>query len=503
MTDDSGRVYIAIDLKSFYASVECAARNRDPLSTNLVVADESRTEKTICLAVSPALKSYGIPGRVRLFEVIRRVKKINAERKKALRGRPFEGASDDCVELKERPELELDFIKAPPRMAEYIRVSSVIYSIYLRHVSPRDIFAYSIDEVFIDATSYLTNGLAPRDFALKIIRDVLHETGIPATAGVGTNLYLAKIAMDIVAKHATPDREGLIVAELDVMSYRTTLWEYDRLADFWRIGPGIARRLNAMGMFTMGDVARRSLTDDRRLYKEFGVNAEFIIDHAWGWDPTEISDVREYVPESSSLSSGQVLSQPYSFEKGRIIVLEMTDLLVLDLVENGLVTDQIILTIGYDVENLRDGNVYDGKIEIDRYGRRAPGQAHGSINLGRFTSSTRIIMKKVAELYDRITDRSLTIRRMYVVANNVMQGWKKKTAGRHVQMSIFDDPEATERRIAAERAVGMRERLLQSAEICLKKKYGKNAVLKCMDLSDGATTIARNRQIGGHRAADN
>ena len=503
MIDDGDKIYIAIDLKSFYASVECVALNRDPLTTNLVVADESRTEKTICLAVSPSLKSYGISGRARLFEAIQKVNEVNRQRKYALHGRQFSGKSDDYIKLKSDPTLEVDFIKAPPRMAEYMKVSGQIYSIYLRDVAPEDIFAYSVDEVFIDATYYLkTYKLTAHEFAMKLIKNVLAETGITATAGIGTNMFLAKVAMDVTAKHMPADKDGVRIAELDVLSFRKQLWEHKPITDVWRIGNGIAKRLEKMGLYTLGDIARCSIDNEERLYKEFGVNAELLINHAWGWEPTTISDVKAYKPENNSISSGQVLSQPYSFKKGRLIVQEMTDLLVLDLVEKGVVTDQIVLTVGYDIENVANGSNYHGAVEIDRYGRKAPKQAHGSINLGKFTSSTKLIMDKVTELYERIVDKNLTVRRMYVVANHVKPESEVKDEPEQLQLTLFDNIEEIERKKAEEKAALDKERRVQETAIKIKKKFGKNAILKGMNLQEGATTIERNKQVGGHKAGE-
>lgn len=503
MIDDGNRIYIAIDLKSFYASVECVALNRDPLTTNLVVADESRTEKTICLAVSPSLKSYGVSGRARLFEAIQKVNEVNRQRKYALHGRQFSGKSDDFIKLKSDPTLEVDFIKAPPRMAEYMKVSGQIYSIYLRDVAPEDIFAYSVDEVFIDATYYLkTYKLTAHDFAMRLIKNVLAETGITATAGIGTNMFLAKVAMDVTAKHMPADKDGVRIAELDVLSFRKQLWEHKPITDVWRIGNGIAKRLEKMGLYTLGDIARCSINNEERLYKEFGVNAELLINHAWGWEPTTISDVKAYKPENNSISSGQVLSQPYSFKKGRLIVQEMTDLLVLDLVEKGVVTDQIVLTVGYDIENVANGSNYHGAVEIDRYGRKAPKQAHGSINLGKFTSSTKLIMDKVTELYERIVDKNLTVRRMYVVANHVKPESEVKDEPEQMQLTLFDDIEEIERKKTEEKAALDKERRVQETAIKIKKKFGKNAILKGMNLQEGATTIERNKQVGGHKAGE-
>ena len=503
MVDDGDRIYIAIDLKSFYASVECVDRGRDPLTTNLVVADASRTEKTICLAVSPSLKSFGISGRARLFEAVQRVREVNGERRRANYGRRFSGRSTDINELKADPTLEVDFIKAPPRMREYMRVSGKIYSIYLQYVAPEDIFAYSIDEVFIDATPYLKlYKLTPHDFAMRLIKSVLRETGITATAGIGTNMFLAKVAMDVTAKHIPPDEDGVRIAQLDVMSFRRQLWDHRPLTDFWRIGPAIARRLEEMYLHTLGDVARASLTNEERLYKEFGVNAELLINHAWGWEPTTVAQVKAYVPENNSISSGQVLPVPYSYEKGRLILWEMADLLALDLVEKRLVTDQIVLTVGYDIENLTDDKKYKGPVETDHYGRRVPKRAHGSINLGRFTSSTRLILEKATELYERIVDRELTVRRMYIVANHAMEESRAPKPERGQQLTLFDDPAELERQEAETKAALEKERRLQEATVNLKKRFGKNAVLKGMNLEEGATAQERNRSIGGHKSGE-
>lgn len=489
----SEKTYLAIDLKSFYASVECADRGLDPMTTNLVVADESRTEKTICLAVSPSLKAYGIGGRARLFEVVQRVRDINKQRKLKCKGFLL-GESYDDNELKMDGSLAVSYIVAPPRMAHYMEISSQIYNIYLRYIAPEDIHVYSIDEVFIDATGYLkTYDLTPRELAMKLIKDVLNETGITATAGIGTNMYLAKIAMDIVAKHIPADENGVRIAELDEMSYRKQLWGHRPLTDFWRVGHGYAKKLEAHYMFTMGDIAECSIRNEDLLYKLFGVNAELLIDHAWGWEPCTIADVKAYKPESNSISSGQVLQCPYSFEKGRLIVREMTDLLVLDLVDKGLVTDQMVLTVGYDHEGVPAN--YKGTVSTDRYGRKIPKSAHGSINLGKFTSSTKIILDKVTELYDSIVDKDLLVRRMYVVANHVIT---EQSAQKEVyeQLDLFTDYEALEK----QKAQLAEEKELQKAMIKIKKKYGKNAILKGMNFEEGATTIQRNGQVGGHKA---
>ncbi len=498
------KTYIAIDLKSFYASVECVERGLDPLTTNLVVADMSRTEKTICLAVSPALKALGIPGRPRLFEVVQRVKEINLQRRYKAPGRIFTGKSFNAPELAANPALELDYIVARPQMAHYMKFSTDIYKIYLQYVAPEDIQVYSIDEVFIDATNYLPAcKLTAREFAVQIILDVLQSTGITATAGIGTNLYLCKVAMDIDAKHIQPDENGVRISELNERSYRERLWEHRPLTDFWRVGRGYAARLEANGMFTMGDVAMRSLYDENRLYKLFGVNAELLIDHAWGWEPCTIADIKAYKPSSNSISSGQVLQCAYSFEKARLVVREMTEGLVLDLVDKGLVTDQLVLTVGYDRENLADPNrrgAYKGEVATDYYGRAVPKKAHGSINLKKQTSSTKIITEAAMELFDRIVDKDLTVRRMYVVANRVVpESEAAQTRSESEQLSLFTDYAALERERQAEDAALAREKRLQKAVLNIKRKFGKNSILKGMSFEEGATARERNKQIGGHR----
>ena len=509
--DGKKKQYICIDLKSFYASVECVERGLDPLTTNLVVADASRTEKTICLAVSPALKQYGIPGRARLFEVVEKVREINAIRRQKAPGRRFQGKSCQAAELAADPTLELSYLVAPPQMAHYMSFSTQIYEIYMKFVSPEDIHVYSVDEVFIDATDYLkTYGITARELTERMIHRVLKETGITATAGIGTNLYLAKIAMDVMAKKITPDRHGVRIAELDEMRYRRELWDHRPLTDFWRIGHGYAKKLEANGLYTMGDVARCSLGgvgdfhNEDLLYKLFGVNAELLIDHAWGWEPCTIADIHAYRPENNSISSGQVLQSPYPFEKGRLIVREMTDLLVLDLVDKGLVTDQMVLTVGYDVENLQDdarASRYRGEVKPDRYGRAVPKEAHGSVNLPMYTSSTRIIVEKVMELYDRIVNKHLTVRRMYVVANHILpESEAKRKPVAAEQLDLFTDYEALEKQQEAEREALEEERRLQKTVIDLHKRFGKNALLKGMNLEEGATTKERNQQIGGHKA---
>lgn len=491
--------YIAIDLKSFYASVECVERGLDPLTTNLVVADESRTEKTICLAVTPSLKALGTGGRPRLFEVVQRVREVNRERRRKSPGRMLGIKSVNSEELKNHPTYAVDYIVAPPQMAKYMEISSRIYGIYLKYVAPEDIHVYSIDEVFIDATSYLkTYGLSPREFASMMILDVLNTTGITATAGIGTNLYLCKIAMDIVAKHIPADKNGVRIAKLDEMSYRRMLWEHRPLTDFWRIGGGYSRTLEKNGMFTMGDVARCSLENEDLLYELFGINAELLIDHAWGWEPCTIADIKAYCPESHSLSTGQVLQEAYSFEKGLLIVREMADMLSLDLVEKRLVTDQIVLTVGYDVENLANPEKrleYGGEFKLDHYGRAVPKSAHGSINLGCNTASTKKIVEAAAELYERIVRKGFTVRRMYVVANHVISE-ENAVDSEPEQLDLFTDYG----RLENERKMLSREKELQRAVLRIKHRFGKNAILKGMNFEEGATTIARNGQVGGHRA---
>lgn len=499
--------YIAIDLKSFYASVECQERGFDPLNTNLVVADPSRTEKTICLAVTPSLKSYGIPGRARLFEVVEKVREVNAARKSRAPGKVFTGKSVFADELKADPGLELDYVIAPPRMAKYMEISTRIFSIYTQYVAPEDIHVYSIDEVFIDVTGYLkTAGQNAREFAMTLIRNVLRETGITATAGIGTNLYLCKIAMDIEAKHMQADENGVRIAELDERSYREKLWDHRPLTDFWRVGKGIATRLEASGMRTMGEVARMSVYNEDLLYNLFGVNAELLIDHAWGWEPCTIAQIRAYKPETNSISTGQVLSCPYEADKGRLIVREMTDGLVLDLVEKKLTTDQMVLTVCYDTENLKDParmKNFKGPLDTDRYGRRAPKDAHGSIRLKFRTSSTRIIMDAVSELYDRIVEPGMLVRRMYVVAANVLPAGETDGTGpeeTEEQLDLFTDYEALAREREAEKIELLRERQRQQAVIAIRNRFGKNAILKGMNFEEGATARERNGQVGGHKA---
>lgn len=499
------RTYIAIDLKSFYASVECRERGLDPLDTNLVVADESRTDKTICLAVTPSLKSYGISGRGRLFEVRQRVKEANEGRRHDAPGRKLEGSSHFFSELQANPGLAIDFIIAPPRMAYYMEYSTRIYEVYLKYVAPEDIVVYSIDEVFMDVTDYLnTYRLAPRDLAMKIILDVLETTGITATAGIGTNIFLCKVAMDIVAKHIPANENGVRIAELNEMSYRKTLWAHQPLTDFWRVGRGYAKKLEENGMFTMGDVARCSVTNDDLLYKLFGKNAELLIDHAWGWEPCTVEAIKAYRPSTNSLGSGQVLHQPYTAEKAKLVLREMADMLSLDLVDKGLVTDQIVVTVGYDIENLTDPKrrkKYHGAIVKDHYGRQIPKHAHGTANLDGHTSSTKKIMCAASDLFVRIVDKNLLVCRLNIVANHVLPeaDAPKKNDG-FEQLDLFTDYADLEANQERERAELERERKMQQAMLTIKKKFGKNAILKGMNLEEGATAKDRNAQIGGHKA---
>ena len=493
------RTYIAIDLKSFYASVECQELGRDPLTTNLVVADKSRTEKTICLAVSPSMKAYGISGRARLFEVVQQVRRVNSQRRAKAPGHEFRGKSSDAIELANDPALELDYIVATPRMSYYIEYSTRVYNVYLKYAAPEDIHVYSIDEVFIDATDYLkTNGMTAHDFAMLMIRDVLKTTGITATAGIGPNLFLCKVAMDIWAKHIPADKDGVRIAELDERTYRQYLWAHTPITDFWRVGKGYAKKLAEHGMYTMGDVARRSVEDEELLYRLFGVNAELLIDHAWGWEPCEIRHIKAYKPESSSISAGQVLQEPYTAEKARIIVREMTDSLIMDLVEKGLVTDQAVLTVGYDTESVTAD--YRGEVTTDWYGRKIPKQAHSSENIGRQTSSTRLIMDAMLRLYDRIVDPKLLVRRMYVVFNHVVPAGAAEEEPAFEQLDLFSDIEEIRKQKEAEEKALEREKRLQSAMLSIRQKYGKNSILHGTSYEEGATGRDRNKQIGGHKA---
>ncbi len=503
-------IYLAIDLKSFYASVECKERALDPLTTHLVVADPSRTEKTICLAVSPSLKAYGISGRARLFEVVQKIKQVNANRLLHAPGNSFSGTSYDSVVLQRSPQLAVDYIIAPPRMAYYMEYSTRIYNIYLRYVAPEDIHVYSIDEVLIDATHYLSlYGLSPREFAMKIILDVFRTTGITATAGIGTNLFLSKVALDIVAKQIPPDRNGVRIAELDEMAYRQNIWSHRPLTDIWRVGKGTAKKLEANGMFTMGDVARCSIGqpedfhNEELLYRLFGVNAELLIDHAWGWEPCTMADIKAYQPSSNSICSGQVLQCPYHFDNARLIVREMADLLSLDLVDKGLVTDQIVLTIGYDTECLKNPDIrksYHGPVTTDNYGRKVPKSAHGTENLTRPTASTHEILHAATTLYERIADPNLLVRRIYLTANHVILEAASPAEEPFEQLDLFTDYAARQKKQEEEKAALERERKLQTAMLSIKKKFGKNAILKGMNLKEYATTTKRNKQIGGHQA---
>lgn len=493
------RTYIAIDLKSFYASVECQQRGIDPLTSNLVVADTSRTDKTICLAVSPALKAYGIGGRCRLYEVVQKVREINKARREAIRYEPFRGASINSEELKNDPYLELSYIAAVPRMAMYIEYSSKIYSVYLRYIAPEDIHVYSIDEVFMDVTGYLkTYNCTAHELAIKMIREVLALTGITATAGIGPNLYLAKVAMDIVAKKMPADEDGVRIAELDEMDYRRYLWTHRPLRDFWRVGRGIGAKLEANGMYTMGDVARCAIENEELLYKLFGVNAEFLIDHAFGYEDTLISEIKDYKPSSNSIGSGQVLMSPYSNEKAKIIIREMTDSLVLSLVDHQLVSDTFVLHIGYDRSGLDDD--YTGEVKADWYGRMTPKGAHGTAHLKRRTSSSRMIIDAVLKLYERITDPSLAIRRINITACNVLPEDTVSGMVEFSQISLFGNHEREEKKNEKLEEDLKKEHSVQKAILTIQKKYGKNAILKGVSLEEGATGKERNEQIGGHKA---
>ena len=500
------RSYIAIDLKSFYASVECMQRGLDPMTTNLVVADESRTEKTICLAVSPSLKSYGVPGRPRLFEVVQKIKAVNNQRKWKAPKKTLVGESYNNTELQARPELAVSYIIAPPQMAKYMEVSTQIYNVYLKYISPEDIHVYSIDEVFIDATHYLgTYKCTAHELAIRMIRDVLATTGITATAGIGTNMFLCKVAMDIVAKKMPADKDGVRIAELDEMSFRQQLWNHRPLTDFWRVGKGYAKKLEENGMFTLGDIALESMTErgEDRLYKLFGVNAELLIDHAWGWEPCTIADIKAYKPSTNCLSSGQVLHCPYDFEKAKIVLKEMLEALSLDLVEKKLVTDQIVLTVGYDIENLTDvkrREAQNGEIKTDYYGRQIPKHARGTANIGRKTASTRLITDAVLKAYDENVDKKLLIRRLNITANRVVPEETLSQTPAPYQFSLFEDYKEIEKQKAKEDAELEKERKIQETLIGIKNKFGKNAILKGLNLQEGATAKDRNEQIGGHKA---
>ena len=497
------KVYIAIDLKSFYASVECVERGLDPLNTNLVVADETKSEKTVCLAVTPSLKRYGISGRARLFEVIEKVKEINRKRKREIGSREFKGSSYISEETEQDPFLSVDYIAAPPRMALYMEYSARIYGIYLNYVSFEDIHVYSVDEVFIDITNYLkTYKMTPRELVRVMVSDVKKQTGITATAGIGSNMYLCKIAMDIVAKHMAADEDGVRIAELDEMSYRRLLWKHQPLTDFWRVGKGYSDRLERYGMYTMGDVALCSISNEDLLYKLFGVNAELLIDHAWGYESCEIKDIKSYKPSSSSICMGQVLTCPYSYEKARIIVKEMADQLAMDLFSKGLVSDHLVMSVGYDVENLKDARKKEnlkGRICLDRYGREIPEHAHGSVNLSEYTSSAKHITQGLLSIFERITNKDLTIRRINVTASRVKteEGEKNEQS---LQLDLFTDYEDVLREQNRKREALQKERRIQKTVLEIKRKYGKNSILKGINFLEGATTRERNAQIGGHKA---
>lgn len=502
----SDRIYIAIDLKSFYSSVECVERSLDPLDANLVVADVSRTEKTICLAVSPPLKSYGIPGRARLFEVVQKVREVNRERQWKAPDNKFSGESHFYSELINHPELAVSYIAAPPRMALYIDYSTRIYKVYLKYVAPEDIFPYSIDEVFMDVTNYLAAyKLTARELAMKMILDVLKETGITATAGIGTNMYLCKIAMDIEAKHIPPDENGVRIAELDEMNYRRKLWSHRPLTDFWRVGHGYAEKLEKNGILTMGDVARCSIENEDFLYRLFGINAELLIDHAWGWEPVTLSDVKAYKPENKSISSGQVLQCPYDYEKTKLVVREMADALAFDLLEKKLITNQIVLTVGYDKESLENPEKmknYTGDFSIDRYGRKIPKHAHGTANLGRYTSSAKLITDAVMNIFQRTVNPEFLSRRINICVNNLISEDEVKEEFSACQLDLFSNYEDEQKKQAEEDIALEREKNIQKAVLKVKNRFGKNSVIRGMDLLDGATAISRNGQIGGHRAGE-
>ena len=505
----NGRTYICCDLKSFYASVECVERGLDPMTTNLVVADLRRTEKTICLAVTPPLKAYGISGRARLFEVVQKVAEVNAKRRQVSPGRQLTGSSWNDPEVQHNPSLALDYIVAPPRMAHYIDWSTKIYGVYLKYLAPEDIFPYSIDEVFMDVTNYLdTYKMTARELARMIILDILKTTGITAAAGMGPNLYLAKIAMDIMAKRVHPDKDGVRIAKLNEMTYRKLLWSHRPLTDFWRVGRGYAAKLEAHGLYTMGDIARCSIgkpTDyynEELLYRLFGVNAELLIDHAWGWEPCTIADVRAYKPESKSIVSGQVLQCPYSFDKARLVVREMADALALDLVDKGLVTNQLVLTVGYGIENLahpRGATAYSGETTTDRYGRKVPKHAVGTENFP-YTSSANDLLEAVTSLYDRIVSKNLLVRRLSISANRLLPENEAARQDEVEQLDLFTDYKEKEKQQAEHEATHARERKIQETMLGIKKRFGKNAILKGMNLEDGATAKERNETIGGHQA---
>ena len=502
----SGKTYLCIDLKSCYASVECIERGLDPMTTNLVVADSSRTEKTICLAVTPSLKAYGIPGRARLFEVVQKVKTVNDERKQKAPEQRFLGESYDAKELLNNPSKRISYLVAPPRMAHYIEYSTRIYNIYLKYIAPEDIHVYSIDEVFMDITSYLkTYQKTPHELAMTIIKDVLDQTGITATAGIGTNMYLAKIAMDIVAKHIPPDEDGVRIARLDEIEYRKKLWNHRPLTDFWRIGKGYSNKLEENRLYTMGDIARCSLNKygEDKLYKLFGVNAELLIDHAWGWEPCTIAEIKAYKPQNRSLCSGQVLKRPYNFNETRLVVREMLELLALDLVDKRVLTDQIVLTVGYDIENLTDPDIkkyYKGEIKYDNYGRKVPKPAHGTANIKMHTSSANLITEETMKLFDQIVDDKLLVRRLNISANHIIYERELEKKQEYEQLDIFTDYDEQTKKRKMQNKKLKNERAIQEVTLELQKRYGKNAILKGYNLQDSATTKERNEQIGGHKA---
>lgn len=508
--DLNNRTFVAIDLKSFYASVECVERNLDPLSTNLVVADPSRTEKTICLAVSPSLKSYGIPGRARLFEVIQRVKEVNKKRLEENNLKKFKAKSYDDNKLKKDPTLAVSYIVAPPQMAYYMEYSTKIYNIYLKYVSSEDIHVYSVDEVFIDVTKYLNiYKLSAKELAMKMILDVLQTTGITATCGIGSNMYLAKIAMDIFAKKMKEDENGVRIAALDELSYRKYFWTHTPITDFWRVGAGIANRLSEVEIFTMGDIARCSLGkekdfyNEKLLYKIFGINAKLLIDHAWGYEPCEIKDIKNYTPSSSSISTGQVLSRPYKTDEAKLVALEMADSLSMDLVEKNLVTSQIVLTVVYDAENLKNKSIkksYKGDLSYDHYGRLIPSHAHGTINLKSKTCLSNLIIDATEKLFDKIINKNLLIRRIYIVANNVITNQEEKETIKFEQLSLFENYDNLEKEEEKEKKQKEKEKITQETLLKIKEKYGKNSIVKGMNLLEGATAMERNKQIGGHKA---
>jgi DNA polymerase V len=496
--EDKPRTYLCIDLKSFYASVECVERGLDPLAVNLVVADQSRTNKTICLAVSPPLKAQGVASRPRLFEVEQAVEQINRRRRKAY-GRPLRGSSVVADQLAKDPSLALDYLVALPRMATYMDYSARIYAIYLKYLSKDDIQVYSIDEAFMDVTDYLlTYGLTAHDLAMTIVRDVLANTGITATAGIGTNLYLAKIAMDIVAKHLPADQDGVRIAELDEQSYRRLLWDHQPLSDFWRIGHGIQNRLARMGLYTMGDVARCSLEDEEKLYQEFGINAELLIDHAWGWEPVTMAEVKAYLPPRKSLSNGQVLPEPYPYEKGKLAVKEMADVLALDLTDKGLVTRCLGLSIGYD--NRNDLEQYDGDIALDYHGKTMPKPVGAHLDLGRYTASSAQLVRAAARLYDSIVDKRLTVRRIFLTAEDVLPRGSEATRYTWRQFDLFADSDQQSEDASRLEQDEEEDLRLQKTLLQIKKRYGKNSVLKAMNAEEGGRTKERNEQIGGHRS---